>query len=69
MELPAVFDSEANTVIVSIEACASGLGYLWNETPVLGTEALPIYADDAFHLPAAPWKTEVQLTPTIEIIP
>ena len=31
------------------------LAYLWETTPVLGTEALPMYADDEFRLPGAPW--------------
>ena len=39
-------------VLVTLDACATGFAYLWNETPVLGTEALAIYADNAAHLPA-----------------
>ena len=56
-----LYDSEANTVIVPLQACATGLAYQWYETPVLGTEALNIYADNEFHLPAAPWATKVEL--------
>ena len=29
-------------------------------TPVLGTEALPIYSTDEFKLPGAPWMKELQ---------
>jgi hypothetical protein len=55
------YDPETNTVVVLFfEACATGFGYLWNETPVLGTEALPIYSDNEFRLPAAPWKIEIE---------
>ena len=38
-----------------IPSCSVGLAYLWKTTPVIGTEALPIYADNEFQLPAAPW--------------
>ncbi len=62
------FDEEASLVIVPIESCSTGFAYLWNETPVLGTEALTIYADNAFHLPAAPWKSPVQMRRTVEIV-
>ena len=62
------YDSEANLVVVPIESCSTGFAYLWNETPVLGTEALAIYADNEFHLPAAPWTTPVEFTRTVEII-
>jgi hypothetical protein len=51
--------ADANTVVMNLDACTTGFSYLWNETPVLGTEALPIYADDEFWLPAAPWKYPV----------
>jgi len=61
-------DSEANMLVVPIESCATGFAYLWNETPVLGTEALSIYADNEAHLPAAPWKTKVQLSGVVETI-
>ena len=36
-----------------------GLAYLWETTPVLGTRALPIYADDMFGLPGAPWVKNI----------
>ena len=38
-----------------VEDSATALAYLWATTPVLGMEALPIYADDEFKLPGAPW--------------
>ena len=40
---------------MTIPSCACGLAYLWETTPVLGTRALPMYADDGFGLPGAPW--------------
>ena len=43
------------TMIVDYKATA--VAYLWETTPVIGTEALPIYADDEFRLPGAPWWT------------
>ena len=51
------------------ESCATGFAYLWNETPVLGDRALLIYSDNEFKLPAAPWKKEVVLTRTLELVP
>ena len=62
VEQMALFDSAANTVIVPFQACATGLAYQWYETPVIGTEALTIYADNEFHLPAAPWASKVELS-------
>lgn len=59
----ALYDVETNTVIVPIQACATGLAYQWYETPIFGTEALTIYADNEFHLPAAPWTTKVDISP------
>ena len=40
-----------------VDAYATSIAYLWETTPVLGTEALPIYADNQYRLPAAPWWT------------
>jgi len=40
-----------------VDGKATALAYLWETTPVIGTEALPIYADDEFRLPGAPWWT------------
>ena len=34
---------------------ATAIAYLWETTPVLGMEALPMYADNDYKLPAAPW--------------
>ena len=47
------------TLSMMIPSCAIGLAYLWETTPVLGTKALPLYADDMFELPGAPWIKEV----------
>ena len=44
---------------VNLETIA--LAYLWETTPVLGTEALPIYADNIYKLPSAPWMTTIDL--------
>ena len=42
-----------------IPKCSVGLAYIWETTPVLGTRALPLYADDVDGLPGAPWVKEV----------
>ena len=34
----------------------SGLAYLWLETPCSGEEQCPLYSDDEFNIPVAPWK-------------
>ena len=34
----------------------SGIAYLWDDAPVKGMLAAPIYSNDRFRLPAAPWK-------------
>ena len=58
------FQVPANSVTASTQSLsiivdfkATALAYLWETTPVIGTEALPIYADDEFRLPGAPWWT------------
>ena len=38
-----------------------GVAYLWETTPVLQMEGLPIYAADQFRLPAAPWIRNIEL--------
>ena len=48
-----------NSIGFQVDAKASALAYLWETTPVLGTEALPIYANDEFKLPGAPWMIEL----------
>ncbi len=58
----AYYDAESDAVAVVIPSCAVGLGYLWYETPIFGTEALAIYSTNDHRLPAAPWKVEVELT-------
>ena len=45
---------------MQIPSFATGLAYLWETTPVLGTKALPLYAKDAFGLPGAPWVKEIK---------
>ena len=53
------FDDQ--TLSMNLPSCAVGLAYLWETTPVLGTRALPMYADDEFGLPGAPWIKDVTL--------
>ena len=38
-----------------VDLSTIAVAYLWETTPVLGTEALPIYANNEFKLPGAPW--------------
>ena len=64
-----LFDSELNSLTVLFESCPTGFAYLWNETPVLGDQGLAIYGYNEFKLPAAPWKKEVVLTRTLELVP
>ena len=44
---------------MKVNSSASGLAYLWETTPVLGMEALPIYGlghnNEDYKLPGAPW--------------
>ena len=42
-------------VVGDMAFAATAVAYLWETTPVLGTEALPIYASDEYRLPGAPW--------------
>lgn len=37
----------------------TGLAYLWEDTPTKRLIGLPIYANDSYGLPAAPWKYEL----------
>ena len=48
-----------DAVHVVLDPTSTGLAYLWNESPVLGTLALPIYAKDSYKLPAGPWQANV----------
>ena len=48
-----------NQLHVMLDNSATGLAYLWNETPVLGTKALSIYAEDEYALPGGPWQYDV----------
>ena len=51
---------------MTIPSCSTSLAYLWETTPVLGTNALPMYSDDFFKLPGAPWVKEVEILKTIK---
>ncbi len=44
-----------------VDATVTTFAYLWETTPVLGTEALPIYADNKYKLPGAPWIMDIRL--------
>ena len=46
---------------MNLPACTVGLAYLWETSPVLETEALPLYARNNFELPGAPWITKIIL--------
>ena len=47
-----------------VDTNSTALAYLWETTPVLGTGALPIYANDEYEFPAAPWWYIIDITPT-----
>jgi len=55
-----VVQLDSKTLVIdmaSFEGVAQGsLGYIWRESPVKETLGLPIYADDKYGLPGAPWK-------------
>ena len=46
-------------MIVDPETTA--IAYLWECTPVYQGQTLPIYADDEFKFPAAPWWSTINL--------
>eukprot|EP00095_Tigriopus_kingsejongensis_P007375 maker-scaffold37_size504123-snap-gene-2.16 protein:Tk07375 transcript:maker-scaffold37_size504123-snap-gene-2.16-mRNA-1 annotation:"Zgc:56454" len=49
--------SGENKILVDVTGgCSSALAYLWEDVPVLAYKGAPIYANDAFRMPAAPWK-------------
>ena len=52
---------KASDIAVSmiIDSNSTGLAYVWEMTPVLGTEALPIYSTNEFKLPGAPRMKEL----------
>ena len=54
-------ENRGRALSMVIPKCSVGLAYLWETTPVLGTEALPMYASDRFRLPAGPWLAPVEL--------
>lgn len=41
------------------EGCNSALAYAWEDIPVEAYLGAPIYANDRFQLPAAPWKVNL----------
>ena len=59
------FDAAQNKITVDYSGeCANsgganGIAYLWEDSPVKGMLAAPIYSNDDFRLPAAPWKIPV----------
>ena len=40
-------------------ATVTGIAYMWEDTPVKGMLAAPIYSADEFRLPAAPWTFQL----------
>ncbi len=50
-----------NVMDIKVPYDAYALAYLWSESPVEGNRAAPIYSDDRFHLPAAPFKIVIKL--------
>ena len=48
-------------ISMSVPADTVGVAYLWETTPVLQMEGLPIYAADQYRLPAAPWIKQIEL--------
>ena len=51
--------SNNQALSVTIPSCSVGLAYLWETSPVLQMEGLPLYANDSFGLPGAPWIKEI----------
>ena len=52
-----VKQEETDMISISLPRCngPSSLGYLWAESPVTITHGLPIYSNNQYGLPAAPW--------------
>ncbi len=61
IEASEVLQLDSSTLTLTLPPGSVALAYLWHETPVLQPEAAPIYAADAYALPAAPWRVEVPL--------
>ena len=55
---PGSVTAKSPSISMIIGSDVTAIAYLWELTPVIGTQALPIYADD-FRLPAAPWWISV----------
>lgn len=60
-------DSSTSIMVNIQDVCGqnspTGLAYLWEDTPTKRMIGLPIYSNDRFQLPAAPWKYELDKTP------
>ena len=52
---------DGRAISMSVPVDTVGVAYLWETTPVLQMEGLPIYAADQFRLPAAPWIRKIEL--------
>ena len=52
---------EGRAISMLVPADTVGVAYLWETTPVLQLEGLPIYAADQYRLPAAPWIRQIEL--------
>ena len=53
--------SSGMALSMKVDLATIALAYLWETNPVVGTEALPIYADNIYKLPSAPWMTTIDL--------
>ena len=58
-QFPGRVDVSGKSLSMFIPECSKALAYLWETTPVLGENTLPIYSEDEFKMPAAPWVKEV----------
>ena len=58
-------NGQTTIVLDPTEACSgsgqfSGLAYLWRETPCSGELACPLYSDDEYNMPVAPFKYSLE---------
>ena len=48
---PGSVTAKSPSISMIIGSDVTAIAYLWELTPVIGTQAFPIYADDDFRLP------------------
>lgn len=62
------FIKNENRIKIDLEKLnPTGLAYLWEDTPTKTNFGLPIYADDEYYLPAAPWKVQVESSLSVKL--